>query len=68
MMASVILILVGIFTFTCTLKKPNFFWEHRKAKFLRKIIGDRATVIFYLIISVIATVVGLLVMIVEFTS
>ncbi|WP_432664951.1 hypothetical protein R9X47_01650 [Wukongibacter baidiensis] len=66
MMISAILIIVGIFTFTCTLKKPNFFWEHRKAKLLRKTIGDKATSIFYFTISLIITVVGLFVLIGEF--
>ena len=53
-------ILAGIFTAVCTIKKPNFFWEHRKAMQLRKIIGDKATTVFYLALSFILVVFGLI--------
>ncbi|WFD08950.1 hypothetical protein [Tepidibacter hydrothermalis] len=49
-----ICILIGLFTLICTIKKPNFFWENRKALRMRRLIGDKITSIFYIIIGAFA--------------
>lgn len=46
-----LLYIAGGFILICTMKKPYFFWEHRKAIFARKIMGDVGTSIFYYIIA-----------------
>lgn len=34
-----------------TLLRPWWFWEHRKARFVRDIIGDQGTIVLYLLIA-----------------
>lgn len=43
-----ILLLVGIFTIYMIVKKPKFYWESRKAKQMRSLMGDKGTAFFYL--------------------
>ncbi|MCT4604731.1 MAG: hypothetical protein N4A64_01295 [Marinisporobacter sp.] len=52
MNTSIIILLVGIFTIICTLTKPAFYWESRKARRLRRFIGDGGATIVYLIIGI----------------
>lgn len=47
----IIFILIGLFSIICTIKKPNFFWESRKALRMRKLLGDKITSIFYIVIG-----------------
>jgi len=42
----------GIFIAICTWRKPWWFWNHAKAKFLRDLIGDAATTLVYYGVSV----------------
>ncbi|QZY55745.1 hypothetical protein [Crassaminicella profunda] len=52
MNTSIIILLVGIFTIICTLTKPAFYWESRKARGLRRFIGDGGATIVYLLLGV----------------
>ncbi|TCO79117.1 hypothetical protein [Marinisporobacter balticus] len=45
---SILLLLAGLFAIICTLKKPAFYWESRKARRLRRFIGDTAATFFYM--------------------
>lgn len=56
---SLLFILIGLYTIIATIKKPNFFWENKKAKLMRKIIGDKVTSIFYMAIGFFISVVGI---------
>lgn len=56
----IIFILMAIFTIICTIKKPTFFWEHRKAKLLRKILGNKLTSVFYMLIGIFLFGVGMI--------
>lgn len=58
----IIFILIGIFTLVCTYFKPDFYWESRKAKRTRALLGDTITSIIYYIIGVSVCVFGILVM------
>ena len=42
---------VGVFTVVCTIKKPAFYWESRKARNMRELIGDRGAEIFYVLLG-----------------
>jgi len=50
----IIFILIGLFSIICTIKKPNFFWESRKALRMRKLLGDKITSIFYIVVGALA--------------
>ncbi len=51
---------IGIFTLVCTFLKPSFYWESRKARGMRKLIGDRGTSVMYYIIGLAVMVIGVL--------
>ncbi len=53
-------IALGIYVLVCTLAKPKFFWESKKATRLRKSIGDSKAAIVYYIIAGIALIVGVM--------
>ena len=53
-------IALGVYVLFCTLIKPRFFWESKKATRLRKSIGDSKAAIVYYVIAGIALLVGLL--------
>jgi formate-dependent nitrite reductase membrane component NrfD len=53
-------IVLGLYVLVCTLTKPKFFWESKKAKRLRKSIGESNAAIVYYIIASVALLVGLL--------
>ncbi|HHY78413.1 MAG TPA: hypothetical protein GX498_07925 [Clostridiales bacterium] len=59
MATAIILILIGLFAVICTLLKPTFYWEHRKALILRKLLGDRITTIFYLVLGILLIGLGI---------
>ncbi len=50
----IIFILIGLFSIICIIKKPNFFWESRKAIRMRKLLGDKITFAFYIVVGVLA--------------
>jgi hypothetical protein len=47
----VFLVVGGLLTLGGTWLRPWWFWEHPKALFLRRILGDRGTALFYTIIG-----------------
>ena len=53
-MGGIIFILIGLFSIICTIKKPNFFWESRKALRMRKLLGDKITSVFYIVVGALA--------------
>ncbi|WP_053956105.1 hypothetical protein [Inediibacterium massiliense] len=56
---SILILLVSIFTIICTLLKPPFYWESRKAKNLRRFLGDGGATIVYLLIGIFLLVTSL---------
>lgn len=48
---SILFILIGLYTIIATVKKPDFFWENRKAKVMRKIVGDKIASASYMAIG-----------------
>ncbi|ADO82954.1 conserved hypothetical protein [Ilyobacter polytropus DSM 2926] len=54
-----ILLFLGIFTLVCTFYKPSFYWESRKAKSMRKLIGDSGTTALYYLIGLSVSVIGI---------
>ena len=52
MNGAIYFIIAGTVIGILTLIKPNFFWNHPKAAFVRRFLGDKGTTIFYLIASV----------------
>lgn len=59
MTEGIILILIGVFTLVCSIAKPNFYWNSRKANRMRKFVGDGMTTIIYLVLSILSIVVGI---------
>ncbi len=51
-------IAVGLFTLAMTLLKPSFYWNSRRAKRLRGLLGDGITTIFYIIIAILCIFYG----------
>jgi hypothetical protein len=47
----VFLVVGGLLTLGGTWLRPWWFWEHPKALFLRRILGDSGTALFYTIIG-----------------
>jgi hypothetical protein len=47
----VFLVVGGLLTLGGTWLRPWWFWEHPKALFLRRILGDSGTALFYMIIG-----------------
>lgn len=52
MKGAIYFIIAGSIIGILTLIKPNFFWNHRKALFVRRFLGEIGTTILYLIISI----------------
>ena len=52
---------VGFGAFLCfmTVLRPWWFWENYRARWLRKLIGDGATILVYLVVATIMVWVGL---------
>ena len=57
---SVILILLGILTILGIYFKPRFYWESKRLRRARKLVGDRQVIITYNILAVIMIVLGFL--------
>ena len=55
----IILLTVGIFTLFMTIKKPKFYWESRKSKQMRALMGDKGASIFYLALALFLLFFGL---------
>lgn len=49
----------GGFLALATLIRPWWFWDNYKARWLRRLIGDEATAVFYLAVSAVMVWVGL---------
>ncbi len=56
----IVLILIGVFTVVCTLGRFPFYWESRKARSMRRLIGDTGTTILYYFIGGMLFVMGVL--------
>lgn len=41
-----------------TLSRPAWFWEHPRARWLRALIGDEATALFYLAVAALCVWIG----------
>ena len=52
-------LLTAAFTFWGAVTKPAFFWEHRKSRFLRGILGDSGTAAFYVAVALFLAWVGI---------
>lgn len=63
MFEAVMLLLLGSLTIGLTYYKPRWYWEHYKARFLRKCLGDRATALVYYTIGAICLAIGLVAMV-----
>jgi uncharacterized membrane protein YecN with MAPEG domain len=53
MLEAILVITLGLVVAALTITRPSFYWESRRARFMRRIIGDRATVVLYLVIALI---------------
>jgi hypothetical protein len=42
---------IGTLLALLTLSRPRWFWENRKARMLRNLIGNEATAVVYLVIA-----------------
>ncbi len=51
MLEATLIIVLGLALAALTIKRPTFFWESRRARFMRSIIGDKGTIILYLAIA-----------------
>ncbi len=56
----ILLVAVGAFTIFCTLTKPGFYWNSRRAQRMRRFIGDGATTLLYLVIGAAVFIAGAL--------
>lgn len=53
MYISIVLLAAGLFAIICTVLKPDFYWESRKAKRLRNLIGNTGTSVLYIVIGIV---------------
>ncbi len=49
--AGIVCVLVGLFSFFCALKDYDWFMDHRKAKFMAKVLGRNGARYFYMILG-----------------
>ncbi len=49
----------GLFSIVCTIKEYPFFWEHRRAKLMVRILGRTGAKVFYLTLGVALVVIGM---------
>ncbi|GAB6088327.1 hypothetical protein [Alkaliphilus crotonatoxidans] len=49
---SVAFILIGLFAITCTIIRPGFYWQSRKARQLRRLLGDTGASLVYILIGI----------------
>lgn len=59
MVTSIFILGAGLFSIICTILKPAFYWESRKAKQLRNLLGNTATSVFYILIGAALTCMAL---------
>jgi hypothetical protein len=55
----ILAIVLGAVVAALTLLKPAFFWEHRRARTMRRLIGDTGTTVLYLGISLVLLGLGI---------
>lgn len=53
-----LLLLAGIFSIVCAWKDYDWFMEHKKAKFMARILGRKGARIFYIVLGTALTAVG----------
>ncbi len=49
---SFVFLICGLFTLLLTILKPAFYWESRKARSLRRLVGDTTASIIYIVIAI----------------
>ncbi len=59
MWTSLIFLAIGLFAIICTILKPAFYWESRKARQLRRPIGNTATSLLYIFIGLALVGIGI---------
>ncbi len=62
----VLIIAAGVFSIVCSLKGYRFFWEHRRAQFMVRLIGVTGTKIFYVTLGIALVVMGALMLTIGF--
>ena len=55
-------IATGLITITLIYYKPSSYWDKPSVRFVRNVIGDEATTILYLVLSLLLILVGVLVL------
>jgi hypothetical protein len=55
----ILLIGLGLFLIYVNLVKPDFYWNSRRIKMRRDYLGDRNTIVMYIVIGVIFIAVGM---------
>ena len=53
MLEATLLIVLGLALAALTITKPDFFWERNRAHSMRGLIGDKATVVLYLVVALV---------------
>ncbi len=56
--ASVVIMLVGLFCIVCSIKEYNWFFNNRKARLVVEMFGKKAAKIFYIFIGAFLLVLG----------
>lgn len=59
MTSSVLFIFIGLFAIILTILKPSFYWNSRKARGLRRVVGDLGATIIYLAIGLVSLYMGI---------
>lgn len=60
----VLIVAAGAFSIVCSLKGYRFFWEHRRAQFMVRLIGYTGTKIFYITLGIALVVIGIMMLMV----
>lgn len=55
----VLLIGAGLFSIICSVKGYRFFWEHRRAQLMVRILGLTGTKVFYITLGLALVVIGI---------
>lgn len=56
----IFMVLFGSYLLYGVLFKPDFFWERRRMKLRRSVLGDKGTFRMYLILSIVMITIGLI--------
>lgn len=51
MYLEILLIVIGLFAIICSILKPAFYWNSRKAMRLRRLLGDTLASAFYIVLG-----------------